>query len=679
MGKTIKRIKLVATILILIQIIGLIVFAIFYFENLYSFKEIIKPEYLIIGASCLVFFDILFTWFSILKISSLRKKSDLKAAEVIGSDIQEAYNFAQIGLAVTDDNDMVLWTNDLFKDRHIEIIDLNIIDWHNELRSLKDNPNPDKTVKVIINSRNYQVKFLLEAGLWIFKDVTDFESVYKYSKDQAPVLGVLTIDNYQDVTHGEDDFNDTLTRIKNVIFNYMKEYGVLLRKFKDDSYSLICNYLSFEKMKEDKFSIVDKVREISEGTDNPLTISIGLARDFPDVVKLNDLANEALDIAISRGGDQIVVNVYGQEMEFIGGKSEAQEKRNRVKIRVYADSILGLIRNSAKVFVMGHTEMDMDALGACLGILAMCNRLDKPAKAVVDLKFTEQKTRGAITSLFSREKMEETFISPKEALDKITPDTLLIVCDVHAPKMTMAPQLLEHCSKVIVIDHHRRAEEFIESPVFSHIDTSASSSCELIAELIRFASLNPRIELPQTFATIMLSGIFLDSSYFKSNHTGMRTFEACTILKEYGADNSLADDLLKDDFEEYQTVTDIVHKIVTPYAGVVYSLADDRIYDSATLAKAANACLTMKGIHAAFVIGKATSKDVRVSCRSDGSVNVQFLAEKMGAGGGHFTSAAVYFEKASVEAVKEQLLNVLSQYLADARNDARTRSRIEDN
>lgn len=677
MGKTIKRIKLVASFIILIQIIGLIVFTIFYFQNLFQIKEIIKSEYLVIGASVLVFIDVLFIWFSILKISSLRKKSDLKAAEVIGSDIQEAYNFAQIGLAVTDDNDMVLWTNDLFKDRHIEIIDLNIIEWQFELHNLKDNPNPDKTVKIIINSRNYEVKYLLEAGLWIFKDVTDYESAYKYSKDQAPVLGILTIDNYQDVTHGEDDFNDTLTRIKNVIFNYAKEYGVLLRKFKDDSYSMICNYLSFEKMKEDKFSIVDKVREISGGTDNPLTISIGLARDFPDVSKLNDLANEALDIAISRGGDQVVVNVYGHEMEFIGGKSEAQEKRNRVKIRVYADSILGLIRTSPKVFVMGHTDMDMDALGACLGILAMCNRLEKPARAVVDLKQTESKTRMAITSLFSREEMEKTFISPKEALDKITPDSLLVVCDVHIPKMTMAPSLLEKCSKVIVIDHHRRAEEFIESPVFSHVDPAASSSCELIAELIRFASLNPRIELPQIYATIMLSGIFLDSSYFKSNHTGMRTFEACTILKEYGADNSLADDLLKDEFEEYQTVTAIVHKIVTPYTGVVYSIADDRIYDSATLAKAANTCLTMKGIHASFIIGKATSKDVRVSCRSDGSVNVQFLAEKMG-GGGHFTSAAVYFEKASTEAVKEQLLNVLNDYLIDARNDAKTRMRNED-
>lgn len=677
MGKTIKRIKLLSSFIILFEIIGLIVFAVFYFQNLFNFKDIVKSEYLIIGACSLVFINILFIWFSILKISSLRKKSDLKAAEVIGSDIQEAYNFAQIGLAVTDDNDMVLWTNDLFKDRHIEIIDLNIIEWQFELHNLKDNPNPDKTVKIVINSRNYEVKFLLEAGLWIFKDITDYESIYKYSKDQAPVLGVLTIDNYQDVTHGEDDFNDTLTRIKNVIFNYAKEYGVLLRKFKDDSYSLICNYLSFEKMKEDKFSIVDKVREISGKTDNPLTISIGLARDFPDVVKLNDLANEALDIAISRGGDQVVVNVYGHEMEFIGGKSEAQEKRNRVKIRVYADSILGLIRTAPKVYVMGHTDMDMDALGACLGILAMCNRLEKPSRAVVDLKQTESKTRMAITSLFSREEMEKTFISPKEAIDKITSDTLLIVCDVHIPKMTMAPQLLEKCSKVIVIDHHRRAEEFIETPVFSHVDPAASSSCELIAELIRFASINPRIELPQIYATIMLSGIFLDSSYFKSNHTGMRTFEACTILKEFGADNSLADDLLKDEFEEYQTVTDIVRKIVTPYAGVVYSIADDRIYDGATLAKAANTCLTMKGIHASFIIGKATSKDVRVSCRSDGSVNVQFLAEKMG-GGGHFTSAAVYFEKASVEAVKEQLLNVLYDYLADARNDAKTRMKNEE-
>ena len=678
MGKKIKHIKIFTAAIIFFEIIAFALFAIFYFNTLFKLQSLIKTEYVIIAAAGLTLLDILFIWIVVLRISSLKQKTDLHAAEVIGSDVQEAYNFAQIGLAVTDDNDTILWTNDLFIDRHLDIIDNNIISWQPDLNALKENPNPEKTVKIIVNSRNYEVKFLLEAGLWIFKDITDNESLEKYSKEQAPVLGILTIDNYQDVVHGEDDFNDSVTKVKNVIFNYAQKYGVLLRRFKEDSYSLLCNFASFEKMKEDKFSIVDKVRETGAGSDNPLTISIGLARDFPDVSKLNDLANEALDIAISRGGDQVVVSVYGQEMEFIGGKTEAQEKRNRVKIRVYADSIIGLIKNSSNVLIMGHKDMDMDALGSCLGIKAMCDRLNINAKVVVDLKLTENKTRAAITSCFTKEELADIIVAPKEAMDKVKTDTLLVVCDVHIPSMVMHQPLLEKCSKIVVIDHHRRAEEYIESPVFNLIDPAASSASELIAELIKFASINPKIELPSMYATIMLSGIFLDSSYFKSKHTGMRTFEACTILKEYGADNALADDLLKDDFEEHQAITDIVSTMVTPSYGVVYCVGkENMIYDAATLAKAANLCLTMKGIHAAFVIGKVNSKDVRISCRSDGSINVQLLAEKLG-GGGHFTSAAVYFEKATLDIVKTNLVNVINTYFNDSRADEKTRQRIED-
>ena len=678
MGKAIKRIRVGSFITILLELILIATFCALYFNNVFHLKEYIAVEYIIVGAAAIVFLNCLFVWIVVILISRLRQQTDLHAAEVIGSDVQEAYNFAMIGLVVTDNKDMVLWTNDLFKDRHIDIIDSNILVWQPDLAELKESAGNDKTTKVVINSRNYEVKFLLEAGLWIFKDITDYESIYKYSKEQAPVIGILSLDNYQDVVHGEDDFNDTVTKVKNVIFNYAKEYGVLLRKIKDDSYSMLCNYESFAKMKADNFYIVDKVREIGAGTDIPLTISIGLAHEFPDVIKLNELANEALDIAMSRGGDQVVISAYGSDMEFIGGKTEAQEKRNRVKVRVLADSLIGLIKTSSRILIMGHRDMDMDALGACLGIKAICSRLSKPSKIVVDLKLTEFKTRAAITSNFSKDEIGEIMISPKEAAEQISPDTLLVVCDVHIPSMVMAPNLLEKASKIVVIDHHRRAEEYIDSPVFNHIDPSASSSCELIAELIRYASINPRIELPQIFATIMLSGIFLDSSYFKSKHTGLRTFEACTILKDYGADNSLADDLLKDDFEEYVTINELVRTIQTPAYGVVYAIGpENRIYDSATLAKAANLCLTMKGNHAAFVIGKTSNKDVRISCRSDGSINVQLLAEKLG-GGGHFSSAAVSIEKADLETVKNSLLNVLETSLNMARADAKTRSKLEE-
>ena len=673
MGRKIRTLKLFAFILIAIQVVIISLFCVFYFNDLFNIKNLIKPETIALSASILVAVDCLFTWISILVIASLRQKTDLHAADVIGNDIQEAYNFAQVGLAVTDDSNIVLWTNDIFKDRHLEIIDENIVEWQPTLSALLDVSNRTETVKIEINNRTYEVKYIREAGLWIFKDVSDFESIFKYSKDQAPVIGILAIDNYDDVVRGEDDFNDVVTKVKNAIFGYAKDFGFLLKRIKDDNYFIISNYDSYTKVKEDNFSIIDKVRKIGAAEDVPLTLSIGYALDFPDVNKLHELAIAALDIAMSRGGDQVVVSAYGKEMEFYGGKSEAQEKRSRVKIRVLADSLISLIKSTSNVLIMGHTNMDMDAFGACLGIKAICDRLGKNSRIVVDLKATEFKTRACITSSFGRNELEQTIVNPHDVTNLIKAGTLLVVVDVHIPSMVMYPPLLDQVAKIVVIDHHRRAEEYIDSLslVFNHIDPSSSSTCELISEFIRFSSINPRIELSPMYATIMLAGIFLDSSYFKSRNTGIRTFEAATILKEYGADNAMADDLLKDDYEEHKTVTDIISRMETPEYGVVVAVANpDRLYDSATIAKAANECLSFKGNHAAFVIGKTGSRETRMSCRSDGSINVQLLAEKLG-GGGHFSSAAVSFNKANPEEVKRDLLTILNKYLKAASSSVR--------
>ena len=678
MGKTIKLIKIISLILIAIEVIFGGVFSIFYFNDVFGLYANTKPEYIAITMAIVIAVNCLFVWVVILVLSTLRQKTDLHAAEIIGSDVQEAYNFAMIGLAITDDKNTVLWTNDLFKSRHIEIMDMDIVAWQPELATLRDTANADQTTKIVVNSRTYQVKLLQEAGLWIFKDITDYEQIFNYSKDQAPVVGILAIDNYDDVVRGDDDFNDVVTKVKTDIFGYAKDYGILLRRLKDDSYSMLCNYASFERMLEDKFSIIDKVRGESTRGEIPLTLSIGLAHDFPDVNKLNDLANEALDIAMSRGGDQVVVSTYGQEMKFYGGKSEAQEKRNRVKTRVLADSLISLINASDRVLIMGHAMMDMDAFGACLGMKAICNRLKKNARIVVDLKNTEFKTRAAMTQSFGKDELEKLLVNSRDAEDLIVGNTLLIVVDVHIPDMVMAPKLIDKAAKIVVVDHHRRAEEYIDSPVFNHIDPAASSTCELISEFIRFSSINPKIELPSTYATIMLSGIFLDSSYFKSRSTGIRTFEAATILKEYGADNSLADDFLKDGFEEHKEVTDITSNLETPYYGVVIATASpDRLYDHATIAKAANMCLTYKGVHAAFVIGKISQREIRLSARSDGTVNVSLLSEKLG-GGGHFTSAASTFVGGDLKTVKQKILMVLESSLSEATNTGLPKNNEED-
>lgn len=665
MKKTASTFKLVAFILIVVELAIIALFGIFYFENVLELKTKLTIETFYVGTAVLAGLDMIFVWVSILVFSYKRKKTDLRAADLIGGDVQEAYNFGMIGLVVVDENNVVIWMNDIFHDRNLEILDQNILEWQPKLQEIQK--GGDAVCKLVINSRNYEVKYLPDAGLYIFKDNTDLETTTAYATKNSTVIGMVIIDNYSDVSESSDDSNDTISKIRNEIFNYCDEFDVLLRRYRNDAYFLVCNYESLQRMEADKFSLLEKIHLIGENEDTPPTLSMAFAHDIPDINKLNEMTSAAIEIAMSRGGDQVVVSPYGQPLKFFGGKVEAQESRNKVKVRVMADSVLSLIRNSANVLIMGHTVADMDAMGACLGMKAVCDYCGKSAKIIYDPKSTERKTRSALTSSFSRDEMEKLTISPDDALPTIKSNTLVIVCDIHRPSMTMAPKVLEKATKVMVIDHHRRSEEFIESPVFNYIEPSASSSCEMIAELIRYSSANPRINIPSAYATIMLSGIFMDSNYFKSKSCGIRTFEASMILKEMGADNSIADDFLKDDFEEYTLITHIISSLKTPAYGVVYCVADEEdIIEQATLAKVGNQCMQMKGVNACFVIGRTGTNETRISCRSDGTVNVQLLAEKMN-GGGHFTMAAGAFKNTPIDKVEEKLLDVLKEYLNDAR------------
>ena len=665
MKKRLLKAKLIGIIIGLLELIGVAFLGTVYYFNWFKIQEILTESILYISLGTAVIADIIYVWAVIFYFSKIRQKTDLRAADLIGSDIEEAYNFGMLGLAVVDENNVVLWTNTLFKERAIEILDENILEWQPALKELVEG-NSKTIVKISFNSRNYDVKLLKEAGLYIFKDTTDYETISDYSKRQAVVIGQIIIDNFSDVSGTGEETNDILSKVRTAIYEYARDFSSLLRKISNDAYLIICNYESLEKMIADKFSILDKIHEIGEKEATPPTLSIGIAYDYPDVVKLNDMSVSALEIATSRGGDQVVVSQYGQDLKFFGGKTEAQENHNKVRVRVMGDAVISLIKNASGVIVMGHSMADMDAFGACIGIKAICDSVGKTCKIVYNPKSIERKTKGALVSTFTKDEVNRVCISEAEGVDLLKGNTLVVVVDVHKASMTLAPKIIEKANKVMIIDHHRRGEDFIESPIFSDIDSSASSTCEMIAELIKYAS-GTRIKIPPSYATVMLSGIFMDSNFFKSSSTGARTFEAAMFLKECGADNAKADDFLKDEYEEHALVNKILATTKTPYYGIVYCMADEEdIIEPATLAKVANQCMSMKGINAAFVIGKTETDEVKISCRSDGTINVQVLAEKMN-GGGHFTQAACVFKRSTLEAAETKLLSVLNDYLNDAR------------
>lgn len=622
-------------------------------------------ELFIAVAALFITFDIYYVFVSLKLLSDARRKNDLSATEIIGDDIQEVYSYAQVGLVIIDNENFVIWVNERFDFLNQRIIDKDIYTWQPGLMAIKDG---DEETKVTIDNRIYQVKHIKDANLFIFKDVTEYESVVNFSYQHTPVVGLVSIDNYQDVVSLTDEVtsNDLISSVQKTIINYFSKYDVLLKKYRADGYLIVTNREKFDLMLKEKFALVEEIREEIRGTEYDPTLSIGFAYGIHDMKRLHDLATSALDVALARGGDQVVVSPFGESMQYYGGKSEAKTKRNRVRARVLSQSLQAQILESNEVFVMGHKDADLDAIGSALGIYEFAKQCGKPVYIVYDERLCEAKAKNAFKSQFSREEIKSMTISPKAASEIITDDTLLIITDVSKPSFTMSPKLCEDANKIAIIDHHRRGEDFPDRPVLVHIEPAASSSSELVAELIKYN--DNQKTLTSRVATIMLSGIFLDTNYYR-NKTGPRTYDASTILKEFGADNLLADEFMKEDYEEYSLKVSIVSNAFTPYTGVVVCKADeDEIIDRTMLAICAQEMLSIKGINAAFVIGKIDAKTTAISARSDGSINVQLLMEKMG-GGGHFAASATQIENRSIEEVSTSLKITLDLYLNEARTD----------
>lgn len=667
MRKKIKALKLATFIVGIIEILLIVGFVLLSYFDWFNFNELMEPLYWLTVVSILFLINVILTIVVISVSNNARLKSDLSVADLIGSDIQESYNFGQLGLAVVDEENTIVWTNSIFSSRGLNIIGQNILEWHPELRSLVEAGN-DSTITLEIGNNTYSIKYLSEAKLYIFKDITEFTNLSSYERSHAMVIGLINIDNYAEIVGSEEaENNDVVSAARSKIFEYFESYGVVVRRLRADSYFAICDFEALDKMQKDEFSLLKQIRSLGNDQTTSPTLSIGFAHDFPDPDKISEMASNALNIAMSRGGDQVVVSQYNKELRYFGGVTAAVESSSKVKIRNFADALITLIKQSKNVYVMGHANMDMDALGGCLGVYALAAHYHVPCKIIYDAKNTEKKTRNAFKAAFNKAELDNISISIKEAEDSIKASTLLVIVDVSVPEMVHAPSVLDKAIKTVVLDHHRMGSSYISQNVLSYVDPSASSSVEIMAEFIAYATANPRITVAPAIATLMLSGMFLDTNFFKSNAVGARTFDAAEFLKANGADNNKAADYLKDEYEEYTLINRIVATMKTPYYGVVYCTSDDKdIIEGETIAKVANQLMQLKGINGCFVIGRTQADEIKVSARGDGSINCQLLAEKLG-GGGHFSMAAATFKDKSVADVEKILLDILEEHLAEAR------------
>ena len=520
---------------------------------------------------------------------------------------------------------------------------------------------------VVVNNRHFRVfgslthpsgrsgaRGLLALTYWM--DVTEQDELRKKSEENRPIVAVLMLDNYEELMKAgtEAARSSVLAQIDEKISAWVSGTQGLLCKYDRNRYLLLLTEKHYNTLLEGKFSVLDAVRSVVTEDGVAATLSIGVGKDADDYETLFKNAGLSIEMALSRGGDQVVVR-NRLDFEFYGGKTKSTEKRTKVKSRVMANALGELISDASQVFIMGHKHADFDAVGAAAGVCCIARKRGKKAQIVIDM---DDNAAGPILKrLAALPEYKDAFISGSDAFIKAQPGALLVVVDTNRPDFVESEQLLDTCNRVAVIDHHRRAATYIENAAFNFHEPYASSASELVTELLQY--LVEPTDLLREEAGALLAGIVLDTKHF-TQRTGGRTFEAAAFLRRSGADTAEVQRLFQGDLKDMVTKYDIIRRAEMYRSNIAVSVVEEPGVDRVAAAQAADDLLTLKGVQASFVIYAAEGA-VLMSARSLGEINVQVILEALG-GGGNSTTAGARIEDTDPESVRQQLIGVLDAY-----------------
>ncbi len=483
----------------------------------------------------------------------------------------------------------------------------------------------------------------------------DSEILQRYL-DEAMVGILIAVDNFDEFRESVPQEKRALAvaEIDRLIGDYAWQHHGYTRRIENDLHLIVVHKEEAEKMMENRFRILDEIRELKLGGDMPATLSIGVGLSGQNPYDVFDMAKAALDVAFGRGGDQAVVK-DGDNLSYYGGKHQAREKRTKVKSRVIAQALGHLMDEAGEIFIMGHRQPDMDSYGACLGIQHAAQKRGARSYIVLSQVTTE------IRNIYHRSVEElpylkERIITPEAAQALANPTSLVIVLDVHRAESTETPALLDVSQNVVLIDHHRRGKNYMKNMVLTYIEPYASSTSELVTEILTY--MDERLDLPTVVAEALLAGITVDTKDF-CYQTGVRTFEAAAVLKRQGADTVSVKQLFKDDFETIKYKAEVLTNSVVQQDIAIGYLPHEVQNSVLIAAQAADTLLNVEGVKASFVLTQANGK-IHISGRSMGDISVQLILEKIG-GGGHLTAAAVQLEK-SVDEAKELLQKAINEY-----------------
>ncbi|NGY78248.1 DHH family phosphoesterase [Bacillus megaterium] len=519
-----------------------------------------------------------------------------------------------------------------------------------------------ETEVVTLHDRKFKVVIKRDERLLYFFDITEQIEIEKLYEEERTSLGIIFLDNYDELTQGMDDQvkSNLNSQVTSMLNNWAQEYGIFIKRTSSEKFIAIMNEQILIHLERSKFSILDQVREETSKQNIPLTLSIGIGAGAADLPELGALAQSSLDLALGRGGDQVAIKQPNGKVKFFGGKTNPMEKRTRVRARVISHALKELITESGKVIIMGHKYPDMDAVGAAIGILKVAQVNQKDGFIVLDPDHIDTGVQRMLEEIKKKEGLWERFITPEEALNLVSDDTLLVVVDTHKPSLVIEERLLNRIENVVVIDHHRRGEDFIEDPLLVYMEPYASSTAELVTELLEYQPKRFKIDMLE--ATALLAGIIVDTKSF-TLRTGSRTFDAASFLRSQGADTVLVQKFLKEDITQYVQRARFIEHAEIYTAGIAISRAEpNKMYDQVLIAQAADTLLSISGVVASFVISKRRDNLIGISARSLGDINVQVIMESL-QGGGHLTNAATQLQDISLDEAEERLKQAIDEYL----------------
>ena len=579
----------------------------------------------------------------------------------ISAGSNKAIKRMPIGLVVIDADDHIEWINQ-YMSEHLET---NVISepvnevFPNILKQLER----IQEIEIEHGQYHYHVRYSEEERCLYFFDITEEVHTNELYEESKPIIATLFLDNYDEITQNMNDtqrseINSMVTRI---ISRWATEYNIYFKRYSSDQFVAYLNQKILAEIEDSNFDILSQLREKSVGYRAQLTLSIGVGEGTEDLIELGELSQSGLDLALGRGGDQVAIKNMNGNVRFYGGKTDPMEKRTRVRARVISHALKDILTEGDKVIIMGHKRPDLDAVGAAIGVSRFASMNNLEAYVVLNEEDIDPTLSRVMEEIDKNPELKERFVTSDEAWDMMTSKTTVVVVDTHKPEMVLDENILNKANRKVVIDHHRRGESFISNPLLVYMEPYASSTAELVTELLEYQPTEQR--LSRLESTIMYAGIIVDTRNF-TLRTGSRTFDAASYLRAHGADTILTQQFLKDDVDTYINRSELIRTVEVQDHGVAIAHgSNDKIYHPVTVAQAADELLSLEGIEASYVVAKREDNLIGISARSLGGINVQLTMEALG-GGGHLTNAATQIKGVTIEEAIEQLQQAITEQMS---------------